>query len=254
MTKPAFRPRDSRSWLNRALLSLASISLAGVCFLIWQALDRPIEKFRILGELTAREQIKVTDTLRELRLPGLLSADLLNVQKQLDTLGWARDISVRRVWPNTLEVVLLKEGPVAHWGSREFVSASGTLLSLPDSYPRLPKFDVAVSSPREAMKVYRLVSHLAVESELAIVGLNQDEQGGWRVIFDNDLEVFLGTDRLSERMQRFNRVYQSLAQKGRTLSYMDLRYNNGVAVKYVDHEEGGLLVAGQLPRSHMGAQ
>lgn len=228
------------------------MSLLGVCFLTWQTLDGPIEKFHIRGELTAREQIKVTDTLRELKLPGLLSADLVGVQGHLMALGWARDISVRRVWPDTLEVVLLKESPVAHWGDNEFVSASGSLLKLPDTYPGLPAFEVSVSSPREAMKVYRLVSRLAVESRLAIVGLNQDAQGGWQIIFHNGLEVFLGTDRLSERMQRFNRVYQELAKGDKAPSYMDLRYNNGVAVKHVGDKEDALLAIHPVPQTLTG--
>ena len=241
-----------RSIFHRFMIATLIATVGLVAIVLWQTLDTRIEKFRILGELTAREQLKVTDTLRELDLNGILSADLVRVRVRLEEMGWARDISVRRVWPSTLEVAMLKESPVAHWGQNNFVAASGNLLELPDDYPDLPRFEVHVSSPREAMKVYRLVSHLAVESGLQVTALKQDSQGGWNLSFDSGLTIFLGTERLSERMQRFNRVYRELQNGVSPLAYMDLRYNNGVAVKHVEVLEEPVLVATQESQSLVG--
>ena len=97
------------------------------------------------------------------------------------------------------------------------------------------------------MKVYRLVSHLAAESELSVAGLVQDAQGGWNIEFDSGVKAFLGAERLSERMQRFNKIYSDTAIRAQPVAYMDLRYNNGVAVKHVDEDvavEEAVLVAG----------
>jgi cell division protein FtsQ len=235
-----------RSGFHQVMIGIIATGATLLVVVLWQTLDTRIEKFHILGELTAREQLKVTDTLRELNLGGILSADLVRVRERLEEMGWARDISVRRVWPNTLEVAMLKESPVAHWGENKFVSASGNMLELPDEYPELPRFEVRVSSPREAMKVYRLVSHLAVESRLQVTSLKQDSQGGWNLSFHNGIDIFLGTERLSERMQRFNRVYRELRDGDSAIAYMDLRYNNGVAVKHVvETTEEPVLVAKQ---------
>ena len=233
--------------LNRLMLTLIFLSIAFGAAGLWLLMDAPLEKFHVKGDLTAREQIKVTDTLRELDLGGVLSVDIRQVREHLEEMGWAREVSVRRVWPVTLEVSMLKESPVAHWGDGQFIAASGNLLSLPDEYPQLPRFDVGVSSPKEAMKVYRLVSHLAAESELNVVGLVQDAQGGWNIEFDSGVKAFLGAERLSERMQRFNKIYADTAVNAQPVAYMDLRYNNGVAVKHVDEDvelEEAVLVAG----------
>ena len=233
--------------LNRLMLTLIFSSIAFSAAGLWLLMDAPLQKFHVKGDLTAREQLKVTDTLRELDLGGVLSVDIKQVRERLEEMGWAREVSVRRVWPVTLEVSMLKESPVAHWGDEEFIAASGNLLSLPDDYPELPRFDVGVSSPKEAMKVYRLVSHLAAESDLSVVGLVQDAQGGWNIEFDNGVKAFLGAERLSERMQRFNKIYSDVAVKAQPVAYMDLRYNNGVAVKHVDEDvalEEAVLVAG----------
>ncbi len=245
----------NRSTFQQVMIGVIVIGSGSAAVVGWQTLDTRIEKFHILGELSAREQLKVTGKLRELDLGGILSADLLRVQEHLEQLGWAREISVRRVWPHTLEVAMLKENPVANWGSDQFVVASGSLLELPDVYPDLPRFEVALSSPQEAMKVFRLVSHLAAESELRVTYLKQDRQGGWNLTFQNGLEIFLGTERLSERMRRFNQVYKELRDNEVAAAYMDLRYNNGVAVQHVVEEvqEPGL-VAKQELQSIVGLQ
>lgn len=232
---------------NRVMLILIFVSLFLSASALWTVLDSPLEKFHVKGDLTAREQIKVTDTLRELDLGGVLSVDLARVRARLEEMGWAREVSVRRIWPATLEVSMLKENPVAHWGDEQFIAASGNLLSLPDKYPDLPQFHVGVSSPKEAMKVFRLISHLAELSDLTVAGLTQDAQGGWNVEFHNGVVVFLGTERLSERMQRFNKIYGEIDRRNETVAYMDLRYNNGVAVKHLEEDtdvEDDVLVAG----------
>ena len=231
--------------LNRLMTALIFTSVALGAAALWAFMDSPLEKFQVKGDLTAREQIKVTDTLRELDLGGVLSVDIDAVREHLNHMGWAREVSVRRIWPATLEVSMLKENPVAHWGADQFVAASGNLLSLPDEYPSLPKFDVGVSSPKEAMKVFRLVGHLASQSRLSIRRLVQDAQGGWNVEFDNGVAIFLGAERLSERMQRFNKIYAVVADGDKPVAYMDLRYNNGVAVKHLGEveDESAVLVA-----------
>ena len=232
---------------NKLMLTLIFSSIVASAGGLWMLMDSPLEKFHVKGDLTAREQLKVTDSLRELDLGGVLSVDLAEVRAHLERMGWAREVSVRRVWPATLEVSMLKESPVAHWGDDQFIAASGNLLSLPDQYLDLPHFDVGVSSPKEAMKVYRLVSHLATESKLSVVGLVQDAQGGWNIEFNNGVKAFLGAERLSERMQRFNKIYMEIAPQNEPIAYMDLRYNNGVAVKHVDSDseiEEAVLVAG----------
>lgn len=233
---------------NRIMISL--VFTTGLCgaWALWAHLDTSVQKFHIKGDLTAREQLKISDALQELNLGGILSVDIARVRAHLDEMGWAREVSVRRIWPATLEISLLKENPVAHWGEGVFVAASGNLLELPDAYPELPQFEVGVSSPREAMKVYRLVAHLAAESDMEVVALKQDSQGGWNVTFQNGMTIFLGADRLGERIQRFNKIYAQLGSTGREIAYMDLRYNNGAAVKHTEVEDEQVLVASHKPR------
>jgi len=218
--------------LNKALIILVFGCLISAAYFVFRNLDVEIEKFHIRGNLTAKEQIRVADLLGEQDFGGILSVDLDEVRLLLDGMGWARDVTVRRVWPAILDISLVKETPVARWGEGMFISPAGNLLELPDTYPKLPAFAVGISSPREAMKVFRLVSHLAALSQQKVTALRQDIHGGWRVRFNSGIEVFLGTGRLSERMQRFNKVFKGLRGQGAAITYMDLRYHNGVAVRY----------------------
>jgi cell division protein FtsQ len=223
--------------LNRIMLPLTVALLVIVVGGLWQMLDRPLERFVVKGDLTKLEQQSVEQLLLREQLDGILSTDLAAVTAALGELQWAREVTVRRVWPDALEVVLSRERPVARWLDEQYISASGNLLKLPDEYAGLPQFQVEVSTPEQAMEVYRLVAQMASRIELQINTLAQNAQGEWRVQFSSGPELLLGAERLSDRMHRFVTLHrQVLTEHEQQASYVDARYTNGVAVKFAEAE------------------
>ena len=134
-------------------------------------------------------------------------------------------------------MTLDRSRPVARWGEDQYVSAYGDLLSLPDEYATLPQFDVAVSTPDQAMQVYRLLDQIAARESLAIAGLVQNGQGEWEISLRDGPRLRLGAEQLNERMHRFLLVYRRVLEGGaRAADYVDARYANGVAVRFTEDE------------------
>ena len=236
------------SMINRALLMATVMSVMLLCAALWQALDQPVNAFVVKGELTSLERDHIQQVLQDTvgdSVEGLLSTALEEVIAAVQALPWARDVSVRRQWPDKLVVTLYRARPVARWGEREYLSVQGELFELPDEYVGLPHFDIRLSTPQQAMQVYRLLDQIAAHEDLAIRSLNQDELGEWRVDMnanDGALQVMLGNEQLSDRMRRFVSVYRhTLSGANRAVEYVDARYVNGLAVRYADAPVDALL-------------
>ena len=221
--------------LSRAMFALTLASIVVLVLGIWQVLDKPVRGYVIEGELSALEREQLEQTLAAESLSGVLSTDLRDVLSRLEHLPWARDVSVQRRWPDQLVVSLHRARPVARWGDSEYVSAFGDLLSLPDEYVGLPRFEVAVSTPFQAMEVYRLLDQIAARAGLVISALSQNQQGEWRLQLYDGPDVLLGGEDLNERMHRVLMVHRRvLVEADKTAEYIDARYANGVAVRFAD--------------------
>lgn len=205
---------------------------------LWVVLDVPVARLVVESELTPQERMEVEAHLSSEVLDGILSTSLVDIEKRLRALSWARDVQVRRVWPDSLIVNLERRSPVAVWGDGRYVSAAGDLLELADEHAGVPRFDVAVSSPQQAMEVYRLLDQSAGRMNLSIEQIQQNAQGGWQLTFTSGLSVALGAEFLSERMKRFLQVYERvLTTSDRAVAYVDARYPSGVAVRYADQPQ-----------------
>jgi cell division protein FtsQ len=220
---------------SRVLVSLTLMSILVLCAGVWRVLDAPLRGFVIDGELSVAERTELQDVLQTVPLQGVLSTSLATVTAAVTSLPWAREISVRRAWPDRLQVTLHKAAPVARWGDDKYLSAFGDLLSLPDEYVGLPRFDIAVATPEAAMEVYRLLDQIAAREQLGISELHQNNQGEWRVLLARGPEVVLGAEQLNERMHRFLLLHRRvLARAAQPAAYVDVRYANGLAVRYHD--------------------
>jgi len=233
---------------SRFLLIVVGLSICVVAVGLWHALDKPVRGFVIEGDLSGMERDELQATLSDTELRGILSTRLDAIISRVQDLHWAKDISVRRAWPDRFLVTLHKAAPVARWGDKQYVSAYGDLLELPDVYPGLPHFMVEVSNPQEAMQTYRLLDQIAARESLAISRLTQNSQGEWSVELSKGPRVLLGAEQINERMHRFLLVYRRVLSAGdKAAEYVDARYANGVAVRYVPEQQTNnesLLVAG----------
>ena len=232
---------------SRVMFAATVVSLLILVGGVWRVLDQPVRGFVIEGELSKSERAELQRVLAQHPVAGVLSTSLEAVADYVQSLPWARGVSVRRQWPDRLVVSMHIASPMARWGNNQYLSAYGDLLSLPDSYPGLPEFDVALAGPEEAMQVYRLLDQIAAREQLELSQLHQNAQGQWSVTLSKGPQVLLGGEQLNERMHRFLLVHrQVLATDKRGVEYVDARYGNGVAVKFANEQElseDALLVA-----------
>lgn len=221
--------------LSRAMMLLPLLAVAAACAGLWHVLDRPVQRLVIGGELSAAEQDVIRGHIDRAALRGVLSTDLDALLGRLAELGWVREASVRREWPQTLHLTLVREAPVAAWGEGVYVSGSGQLLPLPDVHVDVPSFNVAASTPQQAMRVYRLLEHLVARRGLSLAALNQDAQGEWHAVTTEGLTIYLGAQQISDRMTRFLEIYDGALQHAqRPVVYADMRYASGAAVRFKD--------------------
>ena len=200
---------------------------------IWHVLDRPVVTVVVTGEPTQAEREWVEQALSSVLLGGILSTDLGAIENQLITMGWTRQVTVRRHWPDRLEVRLHKVVPVARWGAQGYLAANGEPMELPDEHYDLPVLSANISTPQRTMEVYRLLQLFASRLDLQIVTLSESPQGEWRVGFTDGMQVFLGARDVNARMQRFLLAYGSaLRYRGLAVDYADARYTSGIAVRF----------------------
>ena len=175
-------------------------------------------------------------------------------------MGWTRKVTVRRHWPDRLEVRLHKVVPVARWGEQGYLAADGEVMELPDEYNDLPVLSASISTPQQTMEVYRLLQLFASRLNLQIVTLSESPQGEWLVSFGGGMRVFLGARDVNARMQRFLRAYgNALRHQEQPVEYADARYTSGIAVRFMpeaQHEDqlaGAITRASSLSPTHNGS-
>ena len=221
--------------MNRFGLALITCIVFAMGIGVVQILDRPVQTLRIKSDLTVGERAQVEALLRVKQLGGILSFDMGSLRNTLAEMPWAREIYIKRRWPDIVEITLQRERPIARWGDAEFITASSDIVALPDDYPELPRLDAALSSPADTLRVYRLVDQLVKPSDLRLTALRQSAHGEWQIIFAKGFTVQLGVDRLPERVNRFLNVYNNaLLHEARSVAYIDVRYASGAAVKFAD--------------------
>lgn len=217
----------------RSVMRGVSLLFVGVLAVAaWIHLDRPIVRYVISGELTELERATIARQVPAQASAGILSVDLGSVRALFGELDWVREVSVRRRWPDVLEIHVTREDAIARWGDGRYITVSGRILALPDTYDQLPLFRIAISSPQSALQTYGFVQQLVSREGLRVQTLEQNEQAEWQLQFDNGMWVYLGDQEINERMHRVLRLYRArLADGPDRIAHIDARYANGAAVK-----------------------
>jgi cell division protein FtsQ len=155
---------------------------------------------------------------------------------------WIDSVLLRREWPDILHVSIEEQRAIARWGDKGFVNFRGdVVLAKNDAMLNyLPLLRSDDSQAKLLMRQYQFVSELLNEYQLTVLVLERTTVGIWQAELNNGWRLFLGRADINKKLQR---LLVALDQKAILLSSaidsIDLRYENGLSVKWIDNDDLG---------------
>lgn len=230
-----------RARLNVRTIVLVTMGMTLCGLAIWGAMvlrdprTLPITTVKIEGEFRHLGKEQVRQMLAGQVTGGFFSVDVEAARAAVLRLPWVSAATVRRVWPDTLEIKVVEQAPLARWGAEGLVNSQGALFFPPPaSYP--PGL-VQLQGPRHS-QVAVAARYRAMDQLLGAIGLHinrvaLDDRRAWRIDLDNGVMLVLGRAADDVRLKRFARVYPAaLAARAADIREIDLRYPNGFAVRW----------------------
>lgn len=176
-----------------------------------------------------REQIE--SAVHSEFMGSFLALDLNVMRHAFGKLPWVRVASVRRHWPQNLEVTLEEHVALARWGSNALVNTHGETFNAA-SDEILPVFDGPAGTSHDMARQYAVFTELLRPLQQRIERMNLSPRRAWRIHLDNGIVLELGREQMESRLARYALVHDySIARLNRPLTYVDLRYPDGFAVR-----------------------
>jgi cell division protein FtsQ len=218
-------------WLANLLYVLAALlalyaALNAATRLPWFELREVVVK----GELEHATRGQLQQVVRQLK-GNFFTLDLNQARSGFEKLPWVRSVSLRRQWPDRLEVVLEEQVVLARWESGGLVNTHGEVF--PGETDRsLPLFSGPAGGAPDIARQYLVFSRELAPINLKPLQVQMSQRHAWQVWLDNGLLLVLGREHSEARLKKFVAAYNNTI--GRLLwqpAYADLRYDNGFALR-----------------------
>jgi cell division protein FtsQ len=229
-------------WDNPRILNTVAGTLVGVAVFVFAValiallLRSPlfavtqIELTHPLGN-TTREEIEAA--ARAHIKGNFFALAPAQVRAGLEELPWVRRASVRRLWPDRLEVSLEEHVPLARWGDHGLVNTYGERFN-GSTDAALPVFLGPAGTEHELTQRYARFAGVLRPLDARLERVILSERRAWQLTLDNGLHIMLGRDAdgAQARLARFVEAYApTLGRIDRRHEYVDLRYPNGFALR-----------------------
>lgn len=225
-------------------VSISTVLMTVLCIVIFymalmwamQNLNKPIAVVKVEANFQHLTQQEVEKVLEPYVATDFLNIDLDHIQKIVHELPWVSNVTVRRVWPDSIAIKIKEEMAIARWGEHQLLDEEGRVFSsaaLSEESLALPMLNGPKGYEQSVMKQYQHMVQLLRPLNRRITHLTLAERGSWELQLDDGMKIMLGKDRLMEKIQRFIRLYEvELAQSTTPILIVDVRYNNGIAVRW----------------------
>ena len=228
-----------RPWLKRGAQMLLLMAIAGsaIWCVTWlrNPTNMPLRAVHVEGEFRKLSKTQLQTAIAKVAQGGFFAVNVEAVRRAAESLPWVESATVRRVWPDTLQLHVVEQRAAARWGEGGVLNMRGQLFKPEEASipPKLPQLNGPEELRRRVMENY-----IAMTAALAPIGrrvqtLALDQRRAWVLTLDNGVEVKLGRDDALKRLGRFVRVYPTVfAAREAELKTVDLRYSNGFAVRW----------------------
>ena len=224
-----FHWRKSYNWVF-LLLPL----VAGGAYLEQAERFLPIRTIQLSGTFENLDKREVETLLAQYIGQEFFALDIYQLQENLYAKAWTDTVSVRRIWPDKLRIVIKEKKPVARWDDQHLLSDSAKIYPADTGpFAHLPVVHAVNHQPAWVLaKFYRLEARFNSVDE-RLLALQIDSRGALDVELIDGLQIKLGRNNIEHKINRLVSIYQQqILPRREKMQRLDLRYSNGFAVAW----------------------
>lgn len=233
-------------WYGVAFFVFVVLAVVAFCLTMANKMSAqqsvPVTQLSISGEMpyTVKQDIEVA--LNTVNLGNFFKVSVDEVQEKIASLPWVYSVSVRKQWPNKLNIYVVDQVPIARWNGDFFINQYGDAFQVTSDriHHQVPAFYGPEGTEKLAVENFENLNKLLDFSALSINELVLSERYSWQLTLNDGVTLNLGRENRVERIQRFMDIYpeikmhKSATQK---IKYIDLRYDTGMAVGWATTED-----------------
>jgi len=211
-------------------LVVLAFALVGINWLL-RASPFPVRTVEVITPLKHASRPQIEGLLARQARGNFFAVPIDDLRGAIERLPWVRAATVRRVWPDRLEIGIEEHVAFARWGADALVNTFGERFagSVDET---LPLFSAPAGSEAEVTRRYGRFSALVAPLQSPIERVALSARHAWSLRLANGLQLTLGRDAdlAEQRLERFVGAYAGTAG-GAVPQVVDLRYPNGFALR-----------------------
>jgi cell division protein FtsQ len=234
-------------WNNTRLLNLlanlmfvlAALIIAKLVIIACLNSSRfPLRTVRFGGDMARVSPEQLADAFAGRAIGNFFAVDLGEVRRWVEAVPWVRHATIRRVWPDRLDVRLEAHHVLARWSDRELVNTYGEAFVAEAPEP-LPRFAGPTGTELEVADRYHRFCDILAPIQQLPLAVVLTPRFAWEVRLTSGTSVALGRDgqgkSVEDRLARFVQIYpEAVSRVGPRLGSVDMRYPNGFAVRLLE--------------------
>ena len=230
---------------NNALGTITLVSVLAT--LVWGLSQRdrlvrwldgalPIRYVRVEGELANLDTQGVRAVVNPLVHHGFLTLDLDAIERAVLDVAWVRSVRISRVWPDTVQLDIQEQKPVARWGNGSLITEGTDVFPVSgqmSDYEQLPNMQGPVGRKAEVLRLFSELNKKYRQQGISVTSLTLSERLATSIVLSDGLVVAFGnqdplsaTDRLLFALPKLSKEYRT------SLKSLDMRYPQGFAVTW----------------------
>jgi len=195
----------------------------------------PIRYVRTAGVFQYLGKDEVKTALEPLVATSFFSADMQAIQQAVAALPWVASVTVKRVWPDAIDIKVDEKKPYVRWGQNSLLSERGELFT-PRQVRRFNNLPLLNGPEQQEKKVLEIMKGIRTEladQSLTLAEFNVNDRWAWKIKLTSGMQIELGRNEQLKKLQRFLKTLAVLGQERiNSIASVDLRYPNGYAIAW----------------------
>ncbi|MCF7986333.1 MAG: cell division protein FtsQ/DivIB [Methylovulum sp.] len=196
----------------------------------------PVKFVRAEGVFQYLGKDELKSVLEPIVTTSFFEADMQTIHDTVATLPWVETVSVKRIWPDAIDVKIREKKAYVRWGQDSLMTEQGVIF-MPKSIGEHQHLTILTGPVLQQVKVLEIMKGIKTalaDQSLELAEFDVNDRWAWRIKLTSGLEILLGREEQLDKLQRFLKTLSILKPEYvDAMAVVDLRYPNGYAVSWL---------------------